>query len=96
MLLSGAVYVYSAEEDSDLTNWELQTMLIASDGSDNDYFGRSVCVYDNTIAVGADGSDDSGEKSGAVYVFLRSFDNQWSQSQKLIPVEDNENERVFW
>ncbi len=44
-----------------------ETKLAPSDGSR--YFGASVAVSDNTIAVGADSDDTAGSNSGAVYVY---------------------------
>ncbi len=56
--------------------------LTADDGGAGDEFGRSVAVSGNTIIVGADGSNDSGENSGSAYVFVHSGAG-WSQQAKL-------------
>lgn len=85
---SGAVYVYKSDSSDDYYfdygAWYLESRLLASDGQPNDFFGRSVAVYEDTVAVGADGSDDSGTSSGAVYIFKRGG-TSWSQIQKLTP-----------
>lgn len=50
--------------------WSEDTKIEASDGQDHDFFGHSVCLYNNTIVVGAHERDSGGEdKSGAVYVY---------------------------
>jgi hypothetical protein len=86
---SGAVYVYKCDSSDDYyfdyANWFLEARLLASDGQASDYFGRSVAVYEDTVAVGADGSDDSGTSSGAVYIFKRGGGTSWSQTHKLTP-----------
>jgi Tol biopolymer transport system component len=56
---SGSVYVY----DLDGTN---EVKITASDGAANDYFGHSVAVGNNKIAVGAYRDDGY---SGSVYVY---------------------------
>lgn len=90
---AGAVYVYKCESSDDYyfdySTWFLESRLLASDAQPNDFFGRSVAVYDDTVAVGADGTDDSGTSSGSVYIFRRSS-NSWSQTHKLIPPANSE------
>ena len=46
--------------------------LTASDAALGDAFGRSVAIDGETFVVGAYGDDDSGSKSGSVYVFRTS------------------------
>jgi len=77
----GAAYVYQKPDDG----WNDKTadaVLRADDGQANDFFGGSVAVDGNTILVGANGDDDHGSKSGAVYVFVGGG-TEWSQQQKL-------------
>ena len=59
---SGSVYVY----DLDGSN---EVKITASDGAVNDFFGYSVAVGNNKIAVGAYQDDDNGSDSGSVYVY---------------------------
>lgn len=71
-----------------------QAYLKASNTGAGDYFGWSVAVFGDTVAVGApyedsaavgvdgDGSDDSATNSGAVYVFVRTGSG-WSQQAYL-------------
>ena len=59
---SGSVYVY----DLDGTN---EVKITASDAATADYFGVSVAVGHNKIAVGAIGDDDNGDLSGSVYLY---------------------------
>ncbi len=46
-----------------------ETKLTASDSSDNDRFGETVAILDDTIVVGAPHDDDRGTDSGSVYVY---------------------------
>lgn len=42
--------------------------LLASDGAEDDLFGRSVAISGDTVIVGAY-SDDNGSDSGSAYIF---------------------------
>jgi hypothetical protein len=74
----GAAYVFVRSG----TTWTQQQKLLASDGLAGDFFGSSVSVSGNTVAVGAL-ADARGQAAGAVYVFVRSG-TAWTQQQKLL------------
>lgn len=74
---SGSAYVFTRSEGL----WSRQQKLIPLDSAAGDKFGFSVAVDNNTIVVGAYGSDST---SGAAYVFTKTGEN-WSQRQKLTP-----------
>ena len=66
--------------------WNHQKRFIASDGDDQDQFGREVALSDdgNTALIGAyNNSNESGNDAGAVFVFTRSGE-MWSEQEKLI------------
>lgn len=82
---AGAAYVFVRSG----TTWTQQAYLKASNTGANDWFGYSVALAGNTLAVGApfedgsatgvNGADDDGTlAAGAVYVFTRSG-TIWSQ-----------------
>jgi len=91
---NGAVYVFTRSG----TEWSHQAYLKAPNNSDYDFFGRSVAISGDMIAVGASdegsntkdsifGSDlsaanDDGILNGAVYVFTRSG-TTWSHHAYL-------------
>jgi hypothetical protein len=87
---SGAVYVFVRSGDV----WSQQAYLKASNTGASDYFGYSVSLSGDTLAVGAqyektedtgeneDQNHDSAPESGAVYVFTRSG-SVWSQQAYL-------------
>jgi len=59
------VYVFTCTGNS----WTEEKKLTASGGVEGDYFGYSVAIDVDTIAVGSLGDDDNGEESGSAYVF---------------------------
>lgn len=71
---AGAVYVYRRSG----TTWSQEAYLKAPTPANQDAFGISVAIDDDTLAVGAYREDGG----GAVYVFRRSG-TTWSQEQRL-------------
>jgi len=84
---AGAVYVYTR----DVGVWSQQAYIKASNTEASDYFGSSLALDGNNLAVGAIGEDSSGtgvngggqadnsaSQAGAVYLFVRSG-TVWSQ-----------------
>lgn len=79
LIAAGAVYVFERNG----TNWAQQAYLKAPNAGEKDYFGVSVAIDRDTIAVGADLEDgyitstidnpnDLSTSAGAVYVFTRT------------------------
>jgi hypothetical protein len=64
---TGAAYVFAKNETS--ATWEEQVKLFANDGSDNDWFGRSVGIYQDVVVVGSPLSDPVNYDNGAVYIY---------------------------
>lgn len=78
--LQGSAYVFVRN----ISSWNQQAKLIASDGKDNDYFGYSVAISGYTIVVGAHYDDvGANPQQGSAYVFVRSG-QIWSEQPKLI------------
>jgi len=76
---SAAVYMFTRSNGV----WRQQDKVNDPDGSFADnYFGYSVSLSGNTLAVGSCKDDDNGEDSGAAYVFTRSGE-VWIQQAKL-------------
>ncbi|MDY7107187.1 MAG: hypothetical protein SYC29_00985 [Planctomycetota bacterium] len=80
---SGAAYVFDA------TTGEQLHKLTAVDASLGDFFGVSVSLSANTIAVGATGDDQAGENAGAAYVFDATTGEQL---HKLTAVDGEEDD----
>ncbi len=77
---SGAAYVYKRSG----TTWSFEAKLLASDGSNSDYFGDSVFMNGEYVIVGAGFDDVEGSDSGSAYVYSRSG-TTWTEEQKLFP-----------
>ncbi len=87
---SGAVFVFVRENGG----WSQQAYLKASNTGAADYFGHSLALHEDTLVVGApfedsasagvngDSADNSSDRSGAAYVFVRD-NGLWSQQAYL-------------
>ncbi|HEU4323729.1 MAG TPA: FG-GAP repeat protein [Roseiflexaceae bacterium] len=100
---SGAVYVFVRNG----TKWSQQAYLKASNTGESDFFGWSVAISGDTIAVGApyessaatgvngDQADNSAIIAGAVYVFVRNG-TEWSQQSYLKASNTGESDFFGW
>ena len=83
---SGSAYVFTFDGAS----WRETQKLTASDGLEQDQFGRSVAIDGTTVVVGAFGDDGNGPISGATYVY--AFDGMsWAETQRIAPADLGEN-----
>ena len=97
---SGAVYLFTRSG----TTWSQQAYLKASNTDIDDWFGSSVALSSDTLAVGAryedsnatgvggNQADNSASGSGAVYLFTRSG-TTWSQQAYLKASNTQANDR---
>jgi|GEM_PF-681484 len=104
---NGAVYVFTRSGST----WSHQAYLKAPNSSTGDYFGYSVAIDGDTIAVGAclensdateiingadlSASNDDGDDNGAVYVFTRSG-TTWSHQAYLKAPNNSDGDRFGW
>jgi hypothetical protein len=98
---SGAVYVFTRDSSG---RWSQQAYLKASNAEAGDWFGYSVALSGDTLAVGAvreassatgiEGNErDNGMPgAGAVYVFTRDAAGRWSQQAYLKPSNTGGND----
>ena len=78
-LNQGAAYVFTRAGSV----WTQRAKLLASDGTDNDFFGQSVALDGGTAVVGAPNAPVPQELgAGAAYVFTGAGAN-WTQQAKL-------------
>ena len=85
----GAVYVFDRVTD---TQWD-ETKLIAADAYSGLYFGNSVAIDGDRLAVGAYGDPSAGTRTGSVYVF--DYDGTaWIQTAELIASDAASNDRL--
>lgn len=77
---SGIAHVFEYKEG----DWQATAQLTAPDGEEADFFGSSVALDGDWIAIGAWGDDDNGEKTGAVWLFNR-IRMKWHAITKIVP-----------
>lgn len=92
---SGSAYVFGRNVGG-IDNWGEITKRVPADGSQSDFFGESVSIGPDTLAVGASGNDDAGTNSGSAYIFERSNGgpDNWAEVKKLVP-DDSSAGAVF-
>jgi hypothetical protein len=103
-LFAGAVYVFERAGEA----WSQQAYIKASNSEGNDYFGYSLALSGDTLAVGAYGEAGNGvgvnsgaeanndaPGSGAVYVFTRSA-GAWNQQAYIKASNTETNDRFGW
>lgn len=74
----GAVYVFGRSAGT----WSMQQKLTAIDEGNGDYFGASLAMDDDWMAVGSIRDDDGGMSSGSAYVYQRQS-GAWVHQAKL-------------
>jgi uncharacterized repeat protein (TIGR01451 family) len=75
---AGAAYVFVRSG----TAWGLQQRLVASNATDHEYFGYSVSISGDTVAVGAPALIFGNVHPGQAYAFVRSG-TSWTQQQRF-------------
>ncbi|MFN0242151.1 MAG: hypothetical protein ACKVWV_04595 [Planctomycetota bacterium] len=89
---AGAAYVFTRSGST----WAEQPMLTAGDAGNNEYFGYSVAIDGDTIAIGTPNANHSNASdAGAVYVFQRNS-TAWVQQVKLIAGDVASNASLGW
>lgn len=87
---AGSAYLFQSMVDG---TWTEQATLNARDGRSDDWFGMSVEILGDTVAVGAPHYGRRGtRKTGAVYLFKRIF-RTWIQQAKLVSGDVDEGEQ---
>jgi hypothetical protein len=85
----GSAYIFRRNGD----DWIEEARLIASDGAEDDHFGKSVSISQNTAIIGAPDDYITDDNKGSVYIFKRE-NNRWTQQAKLV-ASDGESEDNF-
>ena len=83
---AGAAYVFVRDATG---VWTQQAYIKTSNHAALDYFGHSVALTGDLLAVGA---ERQGNYHGAVYVFARSASKEWSQEAFLKASDPDEND----
>mgnify|MGYP003652150590 FL=1 len=87
---AGAAYIFERTS----TSWIQRAILIASDATASDYFGKSVSISGDYAIVGASGADpDSKSRAGAAYIFKKDTSGTgWTQHAKLVASDKAAND----
>ncbi len=92
----GQAYIFYKDQGG-VNNWGEIKILSASDGADQDYFGKSVSISGNYAIVGADGADSgTGLNQGKAYIFYKDqggIDN-WGEV-KILTASDAADNDLF-
>ena len=97
---AGAAYVFSR----DGTSWTQQAYLKGSNTGEGDLFGVSVAIHNDVLVVGAGResssrlggeSDNSSDRAGAAYVFVRE-NMSWSQQALLKASNTEAGDQFGW
>ncbi len=84
----GGAYIYYRNNGV----WELQDIISAADGENDDYFGASVSISGDFAVIGAWGDDVGADANqGSIYIFARSG-TQWTQQIKITAVDGLAND----
>ncbi|MDZ4753860.1 MAG: FG-GAP repeat protein [Phycisphaerae bacterium] len=78
---SGAAYVFRRDGGE----WLLDVKLVPEDLREGDWFGFSVAVHGDTIAIGAPRDSGAGESAGCVRLFRRGTGGVWTPEATLRP-----------
>ncbi|MDA3813457.1 MAG: carboxypeptidase regulatory-like domain-containing protein, partial [Candidatus Cloacimonetes bacterium] len=71
--------------------WTETSILIASDGEAEDFFGTSMSISDDYAIIGACYDDENGENSGSAYIFHNNG-GTWEQYQKITASDGQTND----
>jgi len=87
----GSAYLFI----NDGVSWNQSLKLIPSDGSIDDYFGRTTSLSTHYSLIGASGNDDYGDLSGSAYIYRTSTANVQENSGSEIRIYPNPTRATF-
>ncbi len=91
---TGRAVIFQRDQNG-FNQWGEVKIIQASDAAAEDFFGTSVTISGDFVAVGAVGKDTVGSESGAVYVFFRNegdFD-AWGEVKKILASDPGGGQR---
>jgi fibronectin type 3 domain-containing protein len=88
---TGCVHIYAYDGQA----WAEDTVLTASDGQTDDYFGHSVAIDGNLAIVGAYNADGGVAGSGAAYVYKYEA-GTWTEIAKLYASDGQDGALFGW
>jgi len=88
---SGSAYVFKYDGAS----WNEEQKLTALYGSDYDWFGLSVSIYNEKALIGVPCDNDNGFEAGSAYVFNYNGAS-WNEEQKLTASDGTPYDNFGW
>jgi hypothetical protein len=92
---AGSAYVYGRNQGGN-NNWGLVKKLAPTDGANADFFGISVAINVDTIAIGSQANNpgNNTNRAGAVYSYDRNAGgpNNWGLTKKLAATDGASND----
>ena len=85
----GHVYYYT--ESAETRNFVLVQTIVPSITQTGQYFGWSLSVHENTLAVGSTRTGTRNSREGAVFVFQRNADGLFEEKQQLFSHDRKQN-----
>jgi hypothetical protein len=95
---SGSAFIFQRNQGG-AGNWGMVTILAASDGARNDYFGTSVSISRDTVVVGAYLHEFGGnDNQGSAYVFERNLGgaDNWGEVIMLRASDGEDGDWFGW
>lgn len=92
----GSAYIFE-KPSTGWTDADETAKLTASDGAEDDFFGKSVCISEEFAIVGAFRDNDNGTASGAAYIFGKPSTGWVSSTEekKFVPFERSSYEYYY-
>lgn len=87
---AGSAYIFQKDGNG---KWNEIQKIVASDRSNSNHFGNSVCIHGNYLIVGAyeEDHDSNGmillKEAGAAYIFEKDGNGGWNEVQKIVPID---------
>lgn len=93
----GAAYVFSRDEGG-ADVWGQIKQLVASDGSDGDFFGYSLSLNGANVVIGASWAEGGGAERGQAYIFSKDEGGvgNWGEVQRLRASDGANGDRFGW
>lgn len=89
---TGSVYIYHRNESNE---WVQTQKILANDAAAGDWFGTSLDVYENYLAVGArDDDNENGVDAGGVYLYKQT-DGSYNFLTKIIADDGADSDHFY-
>ncbi|MEQ9096171.1 MAG: GC-type dockerin domain-anchored protein [Phycisphaerales bacterium] len=75
----GAVYVYERTDDG----WQMKQELQAPEPEDGAFFGGSIAIHGDLLAIGATGEYSGGDGRGTVHLYRRTSESTWQHVDEV-------------